>query len=170
MIAAKALKKAGYELAGKMYLTACPGEIGPEPIEEHRGVAYMGKDIGAHYLFHHGGVAPDYAIAAEGCDFGLTWVGCGYAVFRFQVWGEGVFTPLLDHPETAAQHPNPIYKIGKLTEAIHAWSGEYEKNSRYDSRRRRGPAQVADRLDPRRHSVRLRGRHRAGEPLSRGRA
>ena len=64
-------------------LTARPGEIGPEPIEEHRGVAYMGKDIGAHYLFHHGGVAPDYAIAAEGCDFGLTWVGCGYAVFRF---------------------------------------------------------------------------------------
>lgn len=133
LIAAKALKKAGYELAGKMYLTACPGEIGPEPIEEHRGVAYMGKDIGAHYLFHHGGVAPDYAIAAEGCDFGLTWVGCGYAVFRFQVWGEGVFTPLLEHPATAAQHPNPIYKIGKLTEAIHAWSGEYEKNSRYDS-------------------------------------
>ncbi len=90
LIAAKALKKAGYELAGKMYLTACPGEIGPVLIEEHRGVAYMGKDIGAHYLFHHGGVAPDYAIAAEGCDFGLTWVGCGYAVFRFQVWGEGV--------------------------------------------------------------------------------
>ena len=133
MIAAKALKKAGYELAGKMYLTACPGETGPEPIEEHRGVAYMGKDIGAHYLFHHGGVAPDYAIAAEGCDFGLTWVGCGHAVFRFQVWGEGVFTPLLDHPATAAQHPNPIYKIGKLTDAIHAWSGEYEKASRYES-------------------------------------
>ena len=118
---------------GKLYLTACPGEIGPEPIEEHRGLAYMGKDIGAHYLFHHGGVAPDYAIAAEGCDFGLTWVGCGYAVFRLQIRGEGVFTPLLDHPATADQHPNPIYRIGKVTDAIHAWSGEWEKASRYES-------------------------------------
>jgi acetylornithine deacetylase/succinyl-diaminopimelate desuccinylase-like protein len=133
LIAAKALRKAGIELAGKMYLTACPGEIGPEPIEEHRGVAYMGKDIGAHYLFHHGGIAPDYAIAAEGCDFGLTWVGCGYAVFRLQVWGEGVFTPLITHPETAAQHPNPIYRIGKVTDAIHAWSRRWDADSRYDS-------------------------------------
>ena len=98
----KALKKAGYGLAGKMYLTACPGEIGPEPMEEHRGVAYLGKDIGAHYLFHHGGVAPDYAIAAEGCDFGWTSVGCGYAVFRLRLWGDGIFTPLLRHPERAA--------------------------------------------------------------------
>jgi acetylornithine deacetylase/succinyl-diaminopimelate desuccinylase-like protein len=57
LIAAKALKKAGITLAGKTWLTACPGEIGPEPIEEYAGIDYMGKDIGAHYLFHHGGVA-----------------------------------------------------------------------------------------------------------------
>ncbi|CAN5226212.1 hypothetical protein BH09PSE6_BH09PSE6_03090 [soil metagenome] len=133
LIAAKALKKAGYELAGKMYLTASPGEIGPEPIEEHAGIAYLGKDIGAHYLFHHGGVAPDYAIAAEGCDFGLTWVGCGYAVFRLRIWGEGVFTPLIDHPATTDRHPNPIYRIGKVTDAIHAWSRQWDASSRYES-------------------------------------
>lgn len=133
LIAAKALKTAGYDLSGKMYLTACPGEIGPEPIEEHKGVAYMGKDIGAHYLFHHGGVAPDYAIAAEGCDFGLTWVGCGYAVFRIRLWGEGVFTPLLTHPEKASDHPNPIYRLGKLTDCLHAWSREFEAASVYES-------------------------------------
>jgi acetylornithine deacetylase/succinyl-diaminopimelate desuccinylase-like protein len=133
LIAAKALKTAGYELSGRLYLTACPGEIGPEPIEEHRGVAYMGKDIGAHYLFHHGGVAPDYAIAAEGCDFGLTWVGCGYAVFRIRLWGEGVFTPLLTQPEAAADHPNPIYRLGRLTDALHAWSRKYEADSAYES-------------------------------------
>ena len=60
-------------------------------------------------------------------------VGCGYAVFKITVWGEGVFTPLLSHPATAAEHPNPLYKIGKLTEAIHAWSGEWEKASLYES-------------------------------------
>ena len=133
LIAAKALKTAGFNLSGKMYLTACPGEIGPEPIEEHTGIAYMGKDIGAHYLFHHGGVAPDYAIAAEGCDFGLTWVGCGYAVFRIRVLGEAVFTPLLTHPEDPADHPNPIYRLGGLIAAINKWGRRYEVENRYES-------------------------------------
>jgi formylaminopyrimidine deformylase len=133
LIAAKALRRAGFELAGKLYLTACPGEIGPEPIEEARGIAYMGKDIGAHYLFHHGGVAPDYAIAAEGCDFGVTWVGCGYAVFRLKVLGEAVFTPLLTHPEDPADHPNPIYRLGGLLAALNAWGRAYEVANRYES-------------------------------------
>ena len=133
LIAAKALKTAGFNLSGKMYLTACPGEIGPEPIEEHKGIAYMGKDIGAHYLFHHGGVAPDYVIAAEGCDFGLTWVGCGYAVFRIRVLGAAVFTPLLTHPEDPADHPNPIYRLGGLIAAINRWGRRYEVENRYES-------------------------------------
>ena len=133
LIAAKALKKAGYDLSGKLYLTASPGEIGPEPIEEMRGIAYMGKDIGTHYVFHHGGVAPDYAIAAEGCDFGLTWVGCGYAVFRITVHGASIFTPLLTHPEKAADHPNPIYRLGGLLEALNRWGREYEVLHRYES-------------------------------------
>jgi len=133
LIAAKALKKAGIELGGRMYLTACPGEIGPEPIEELRGVAYLGKDIGAHYMFNHGGVAPDYAIAAEGCDFGLTWVGSGYSVFRIQIQGQGIFTPLLTHPDTISGHTNPIYKIPAVIEALHAWCKSFEATSRYES-------------------------------------
>jgi hypothetical protein len=132
-MAAKALKRAGYNLSGKMYLTACPGEIGPEPMEEHSGIAYLGKDIGAHYLFHHGGVAPDYAIAAEGCDFGLTWVGCGYAVFRIKMLGEAIFTPLLTHPENPADHPNPIYRLGGMVAALNRWGRAYEVENRYES-------------------------------------
>jgi acetylornithine deacetylase/succinyl-diaminopimelate desuccinylase-like protein len=133
LMAAKALKRAGFDLAGKLYLTACPGEIGPEPIEEDRGVAFLGKDIGAHYLFHHGGVAPDFAIAAEGCDFGLTWVGCGYVVFRIRLLGEAIFTPLLVSPEHAADHPNPIYRLGAVLGAINRWARDYEVANRYES-------------------------------------
>jgi acetylornithine deacetylase/succinyl-diaminopimelate desuccinylase-like protein len=133
LIAAKALKGAGLELAGRLYLTACPGEIGPEPVEEHRGLAYLGKDIGAHYLFHHGGVAPDFAIAAEGCDFGLTWVGCGYSLWRIKLLGEGVFTPLLTQPEDPADHPNPIYRLGKVIAALNHWGRDYETAHRYES-------------------------------------
>ncbi|WP_202026868.1 hypothetical protein [Pseudomonas sp. ADAK13] len=133
LIAAKALRKAGIELAGRLYLTACPGEIGPEPIEEHRGLDNLGKDIGAHYLFHHGGVAADYAIAAEGTDFGVTWQGCGYALLRIDLLGEGAFTPILEHPEDLQQHPNPIYRSGKLIEGLHRWGIGYELRHRYES-------------------------------------
>ena len=133
LIAAKALKKAGIGLAGKTWLTACPGEIGPEPIEEFSGIAWNGKDIGAHYLFHHGGVAPDYAIAAEGTDFGLTWLGCGYALFRIRLFGRGMFTPILDAPSDTRQHPNPIYRLGPVIDALHAWSLSFEKSSILDT-------------------------------------
>jgi len=133
LIAAKALRRAGIDLAGRLYLTACPGEIGPEPIEEHRGVDYLGKDVGAHYLFHHGGVAADYAIAAEGTDFGVTWQGCGYALLRIDLLGKGAFTPALEHPADLLLHPNPIYRSGRLIEALHGWGIEYERVHRYES-------------------------------------
>lgn len=129
LIAAKALRKAGIGLAGKTWLTACPGEIGPEPIEEFSGIAWNGKDIGAHYLFHHGGVAPDYAIAAEGTDFGLTWQGCGYALFRIRIFGQGVFSPVLDAPTNPHAHPNPIYRLGPVIDALHAWGIAFERDS-----------------------------------------
>lgn len=133
LIAAKALRKAGIGLAGKTWLTACPGEIGPEPIEEFSGIGFMGKDIGAHYLFHHGGVAPDYAIAAEGTDFGATWQGCGYALFRIRVYGRGTFTPILEAPEDATKHPNPIYRMGPVIDAIHKWSLGWERDGVYEA-------------------------------------
>lgn len=133
LIAAKALRKAGIELAGRLYLTACPGEIGPEPIEEYQGIDYLGKDIGAHYLFHHGGIAPDYAIAAEGTDYGITWKGCGYVLFRIRLLGQSAFTPALAHHADLASHPNPIYRIGRLIEALHRWAGDYEVRYRDES-------------------------------------
>ncbi|MDH1866518.1 hypothetical protein N5D83_06765 [Pseudomonas chengduensis] len=132
LMAAKALRKAGIELSGRLYLTACPGEIGPEPIEERAGIDFLGKDIGAHYLFHHGGVAPDYVVAAEGTDFGITWVGSGYSLIRIRLLGEAAFTPALEHPSLLA-HPNPIYRMGTVIEALHRWGVDYEQRYRYES-------------------------------------
>lgn len=133
LMAAKVLKKCGYDLAGRMYITASPGEIGPEPIEDRQGIDYMGKEIGAHYVFNHGGVSADYAIAAEGCDFGLTWMGCGYSVFRIRLYGEAVFTPLLKHSDTIAAHPNPIFKMGGLLQPILDWCRHHEERSRHET-------------------------------------
>lgn len=133
LLAAKALKDAGLALDGTMYLTACPGEIGPEPAEERGGLDYLGKELGAAYMLAHGGVAPDYAISAEGTDFGINWTACGYADFRITLHGEGVFTPLLDHPDALGDHPSPLVRLAPLIETVQRWAKTYEQRNRYES-------------------------------------
>ncbi|MFF2910687.1 hypothetical protein [Paenibacillus sp. NPDC057934] len=133
LIAAKALKLAGLPLAGHLYLTACPAEIGPEHVEEFKGTQYLGKEIGAHYMMTHGGVAPDYAIAAEGTDFGISWVSCGHAFFRIDVYGEDVFTPLLQHPNELKDHPSALVRVAPLIGDVQLWAADYEIRQTYRS-------------------------------------
>ncbi|WP_138755650.1 peptidase M20 [Paenibacillus sinopodophylli] len=133
LMAAKALKKAGLTLAGTLYVTACPGEIGPEQVEEFQGSVYLGKELGAQYMLTHGGVAPDYAIAAEGTDFGISWVSCGHANFRIDLYGEDVFTPLLEHTPALKDHPSPLVMVAPLIGAIQKWAAEYEQANIYHS-------------------------------------
>ncbi|MDB5393111.1 MAG: peptidase [Rhodospirillales bacterium] len=132
LMAAKALKKAGIDLSGTLYLTACPGEIGPEPAEENQGPSFLGKEVGAQFMLTHGGVAPDFAIAAEGTDFGVNWAACGYANYCITLYGEGVFTPLLSHPLESKDHPNPIIRMAPAIEVLQRWSREYEVRHRYE--------------------------------------
>ena len=130
LIAAKALKQAGIELGGTLYLTACPGEIGPEPAEECQGVDYLGKELGAAYMLAHGGVAPDFAIAAEGTDFGVNWSACGYAYYKITLEGTAVFTPLIEHPDDVADHPNPIVRMAAAIEVLQRWAVKFERAHR----------------------------------------
>lgn len=134
LLAAKALKRTGIRLSGTLYITACPGEIGPEPAEELQGVGQLGKELGANYLLTHGGVAPDYVITAEGTDFGVNWVGCGYAYYRLTLSGEQVFTPLLEHAAIAGEHPNPIVRMTGLIDAVQNWARDYDTRHRYEGR------------------------------------
>lgn len=131
LMAAKALKRAGIALDGRMYLSACPGEIGPEPADEHEGIAHLSKELGAAYLLAHGGIAPDFAISAEGTDFGLNWAACGNAYYRITLYGQSIFTPILDHAQTPRD--NPIVRMGRVVEAVLAWSRRYEAEHRYES-------------------------------------
>ena len=133
LMAAKALRDAGIRLSGTMILTACPGEIGPDPIDEREGVAHSGKDVGALYMLHHGGVAPDYMIAAEGTDFAYSSVGGGYAIFRIRLFGREAFTPILDSPAEPRAHPNPIYHLGDAIAALNRWGRRYEHAHRYEN-------------------------------------
>lgn len=131
LMAAKALKSAGISLNGHLYITASPGEIGPEQVEEFKGSQYLGKEVGAHHLLSHGGVAPDFAIAAEGTDFGITWLSCGHILYRIDLFGEEIFTPMITHPEHISEHPNPLVKVAKLIEVLQCWAIDYEKQHTY---------------------------------------
>ena len=131
LIAAKALKKAGFDLDGTLYLTACPGEIGPEPTEEHPGLANIGKELGAQYLLAHGGVAPDFAIAAEGTDFGINWAASGYAYYRVSLYGTSMFTPIVDHAQSALH--NPILRMSRAVEVLQNWAVDFERRHRFES-------------------------------------
>lgn len=133
LMAAKALKLAGLSLKGHLYITASPGEIGPEQVEEFRGSEFLGKEIGAHYLLSHGGVAPDYAIAAEGTDFGITWMSCGHILYRIDLYGEEIFTPMVEHPSELKEHPNPLVQVSVLIEKLQQWAVQYEKENSYES-------------------------------------
>jgi len=67
----------------------------PCPPALQEDVSWLGKELGAAYMLAHGGVAPDFAIAAEGTDFGVNWSACGYAYYKITLEGTAVFTPLM---------------------------------------------------------------------------
>jgi len=126
LIAAKAIKEAGVPLKGDIYLTACPGEMGQEPVSEYQGTDYLSKEVGAEYMMVHGGIMADYGVAAEGTDFSVSWVEAGKAFFKIAVKGASAYTPLLTHSPDAKEHRNPIVKAAPLIEAINKWALDYE--------------------------------------------
>lgn len=127
LIAAQAIKEAGVPLLGDMILTACPGEMGQEPVDEFAGLPYVSKETGAEYMMVHGGIMADYGIAAEGTDFGVSWVEAGKAFFKITVFGKGVYTPVITHAAELGQHVNPIVKAAALISGLNAWAIAYER-------------------------------------------
>jgi len=127
LIAAKALKQAGVPLKGDIYLTACPGEMGQEPVNEFQGPFFHGKDIGAEYMMTHGGIVADYGVAAEGTDFKVSWVEAGKTFFKITVTGSWQYTPWAEHPEDFREHPNAIVRMVPLIQALERFAVEYER-------------------------------------------
>ncbi|GAJ29557.1 zinc-binding metallopeptidase family protein [Acidomonas methanolica] len=133
LTAASLIRQANIRLAGCLHLAACPGEIGPDPVDGRAGVAQSGKDVGAAYLLANGGMAPDFMIAAEGTDFAVTAQGAGYAIFRLSLHGEQIFTPLFDTALPLEGHPNPIYRLGDAIARLHAWAPRFERDHRFET-------------------------------------
>lgn len=131
LIAAKAVKASGVQLRGDLLLSAVPGEIGYEAVDEFESPRYLSKEVGSRYLIQHGGVA-DYALVAEGTDFRYAGIEAGKAFFKLTIFGEGqLYTPFVPDAEVDAAHPNAIVRAALFIPVLQQWARDYEKRGTY---------------------------------------
>lgn len=134
LVAAKAIKRAGIKLRGDLLLSAVPGEIGYEAVDEFEAPKYLSKEVGARYLVQHGGVA-DFALVAEGTDFRYSGIEAGKAFFKVTVFGDDqYYTPFTPDAAVDHAHPNAIVRAGLLVPVLQEWARAYEKRSVYSCR------------------------------------
>jgi acetylornithine deacetylase/succinyl-diaminopimelate desuccinylase-like protein len=133
LAAAKAIKDSGVKLKGDLLLMMVVGEIGVEPVDEFQPPQYIAKEAGTRYAITHGGVA-DYALVAEGTDFGIVGAEAGKAFFKVTVFGESapIYTPYIQRPSASEKNPNAIVRMSSLVPRIEQWAAEYEQKNRYE--------------------------------------
>jgi acetylornithine deacetylase/succinyl-diaminopimelate desuccinylase-like protein len=134
LIAAKAIKDAGYPLKGDLIVSAVAGEISREPVEEFQGWQYLSKDLGARFMVTHGAVA-DFALVAEGTGFGIVWIEPGKAHFKMTVHSDQprYYTPYLPRPTGLADAPNAIVRAGAVIQAFEEWAYEYQQRNTFEA-------------------------------------
>ena len=133
LLAAKAIKDAGVKLKGDLLLMAVVGEIGVEPVDEFQSPDYLAKEPGTRFAITHGGVA-DYALVAEGTDFGLVGVEAGKAFFKITVFGNDlpIYTPYIGRPVPIEKNPNAIVRMAPVLQRLEDWAYDYEQKHRYE--------------------------------------
>jgi acetylornithine deacetylase/succinyl-diaminopimelate desuccinylase-like protein len=133
LLAAKALKDSGVQLKGDLLLMAVVGEIGVEPVDEFQSPEYLAKEPGTRFAITHGGVA-DYALVAEGTDFGLVGVEAGKAFYKLTVFGNDlpIYTPYIQRPAPVEKNPNAIIRMAPLLQRLEEWAYDYERKNRYE--------------------------------------
>lgn len=133
LVAAKAIKSAGYPLKGDLIVSAVAGEISREPIEEWQGPSYLSKDLGVRFMATHGVVA-DFALVAEGTGFGIVGIEPGKAHFKVTVFTEGprYYSPYLPRPTGLADSPNAIVRAAAVIEAFEKWAYQYQQRNTYE--------------------------------------
>lgn len=133
LVAAKAIRDAGYPLKGDLIVSAVAGEISREPIEEWQGPAYLSKDLGARFMATHG-VVGDFALVAEGTGFGIVGIEPGKAHFKVTVFSDGprYYTPYLPRPTGLADAPNAIVRTAAVIEVFERWAYDYQQRNTYE--------------------------------------
>lgn len=134
LIAAKAIRDAGFPLRGDLVVSAVAGEISREPVEEWQGPAYLSKDLGARFMATHG-VIGDFVLVAEGTGFGIVGVEPGKAHFKVTVYTDAprYYSPYLPRPTGITDAPNAIVRTSAVIQAFEAWAYEYQVKHTYES-------------------------------------
>ena len=132
LVAAKAIKAAGYPMKGDLIVSAVCGEISREPIEEWQGPLYLSKDLGVRFMVTHGVVA-DYALVAEGTGFGIVGIEPGKAHFKVTIYTDTprYYTPYLPRPTGLADAPNAIVRASAAIAAFEEWAYGYQQRNTY---------------------------------------
>jgi acetylornithine deacetylase/succinyl-diaminopimelate desuccinylase-like protein len=133
LLAAKAIKDSGVRLKGDLLLMSVVGEIGVEPVDEFQPPEYLAKEPGTRFAITHGGVA-DFALVAEGTDFGIVGVEAGKAFYKITVFGNDlpIYTPYIGRPTPIEKSPSAIVRMAPLVQRIEEWAYEYEQKNRYE--------------------------------------
>lgn len=128
LVAAKAIKEAGFPLKGDLIVSAVAGEISREPVDEFQGWPYLSKDLGARFMVTHGVVA-DFALVAEGTGFGIVWIEPGKAHFKVTVYSDQprYYSPYLPRPTGIVDAPNAIVRTSAVIQAFEEWAYAYQQ-------------------------------------------
>lgn len=131
LIAAKAIRDSGVELAGDVILTAVSSETSKDPVDDLQPPEYYSREIGAQYLVTHG-ILADYALVAEATSRAITWVECGILALKLTVSlpGKYAYIPFLTRPTTLEESPNAIVRIAPVIEAFEKWAYDYQNEHR----------------------------------------
>jgi acetylornithine deacetylase/succinyl-diaminopimelate desuccinylase-like protein len=133
LLGAKAIRDAGVILDGPIYLTAVPGEIGQEPVDEFQGKRYLSKEVGARFLVNHTPRA-SFCLCAEATGFRKGWIEAGKAFYKITVFGGPVlYTPYVSRPYPPGEHPNAIVRALPLVSRLEEWALDYERRHTYES-------------------------------------
>jgi acetylornithine deacetylase/succinyl-diaminopimelate desuccinylase-like protein len=132
LVAAKAIREAGFPLKGDLVVSAVAGEISREPIDEFQGTQYLSKDLGARFMGTHG-VVGDFVLVAEGTGFGIVGIEPGKAHFKVTVVTDTprYYTPYLPRPTGLADAPNAIVRTGAVIAAFETWAYDYQQRQTY---------------------------------------
>ena len=132
MLAAKAIKNSGVQLAGDLILAGVVGEISRTPIGPYQSQEYRGEGVGTRHLLTHG-IQSDYAVVADGSDLNVVWAQTGVVQFRVTTYGQAEAawgTKRATHPPAKL---NAIVKMMGIIAAIEQWAERFEEERIYQS-------------------------------------
>ncbi len=132
MTAAKAIANSSITLKGDLVLAAVCGEIERAPVDEYRGIEYLGFGFGTSHLLSYG-VLTDMAIVAEPCQsensqFGVTWGLPGGIYLKISCFGRPLYAPYTKRE--AGQ--NAVATAARVIDAIETWGAAFEAQNRYE--------------------------------------